>query len=194
MVDSKEDVRTELINTAREVFSRFGLKKTTVDDIAFAAGKGKSSLYYYFKSKEEIFNAVVELEASNLKKRLKQAVDRSATTEKKFKSYVQERMLSVKDLINYYSTLRNDYISNLEFIERARTKFDKEEKRLLKQIIKSGIEEGKMQADLDINLTAREIIAALRGLEFVLIDLESKEMIFRVNRVLNIMMFGLVKR
>jgi AcrR family transcriptional regulator len=194
MLETKEDVRIELINTAREVFSRFGFKKTTVDDIASAAGKGKSSLYYYFKNKEEIFNAVAELEASRLKERLKLAVNRGNNTHKKFKSFVLERMLSVKDLINYYSTLRNDYISNLEFIERARAKFEREEKKLLKEIVRSGIEEGIIKKDMNVNLTAREILAALKGLEFVLIDLEPKEMIFRVNRVIDIMLFGLIKR
>ncbi len=31
-----------------------------MEDIAKAAGKGKSTLYYYYTSKDEIFNAVIE--------------------------------------------------------------------------------------------------------------------------------------
>ena len=59
----KSKAKTQLIEAAGVTFSRFGYRKTTMDDIAFAAGKGKSSLYYYFKNKEEVFEAVVEKEA-----------------------------------------------------------------------------------------------------------------------------------
>lgn len=38
----------------------------TMEDVAKAAGMGKSSLYYYFKSKEEIFNAVLETEINEI--------------------------------------------------------------------------------------------------------------------------------
>src|ERR1700681_2045142 len=60
-VACKEDlVLQEIIGGARALFEKFGLKKTTMEDIAKEIGKGKSSLYYYFPSKYEIFAAVVD--------------------------------------------------------------------------------------------------------------------------------------
>lgn len=67
MVD-KDQVRNNIIRAAGTIFSKFGFRKTTMDEIARAAGKGKSSIYYYFSSKEEIFEAVVVKEARTLKK------------------------------------------------------------------------------------------------------------------------------
>ena len=53
---SKHDkVRDNLVNAARQLFTRFGFEKTTMNEIAMEARKGKSSLYYYFTSKEEVF-------------------------------------------------------------------------------------------------------------------------------------------
>ena len=55
-----------IIAAATTLFSRFGLDKTTMEDIAKAAKKGKSSLYYYFKSKEQVFAEVIRKEISGL--------------------------------------------------------------------------------------------------------------------------------
>ena len=55
--------RYEIVEIAKDIFARFGFKKTTVEEIAKAARKTKSSLYYYFNNKEEIFQAVIEHEA-----------------------------------------------------------------------------------------------------------------------------------
>ena len=53
---SKKNIaRENILRTAREIFSKYGYKKTTLDDIANAVRKGKSSLYYYFSSKEDCF-------------------------------------------------------------------------------------------------------------------------------------------
>ena len=60
----QDEVRDKIIKIAALIFSKYGFSKTTVDEIAKAARKGKSTIYYYFKSKEDIFQAVVEKEAN----------------------------------------------------------------------------------------------------------------------------------
>ena len=53
-------IRKELIlKSAIEVFKSKGLDGATMDEIAQNAGFGKATLYYYFKSKEEIFNSML---------------------------------------------------------------------------------------------------------------------------------------
>jgi len=60
MIVPKDDhIREEILEEAQKLFRQFGLKKTTMEDIAKAMGKGKSTLYYYFCSKEDIFDAVI---------------------------------------------------------------------------------------------------------------------------------------
>ena len=52
----KDEVREHLVQAARQVFMRYGFKKTALDDIAKEARKGKSTIYYYFKSKDEVLS------------------------------------------------------------------------------------------------------------------------------------------
>ncbi len=51
----RKDKRQKLVEAAAQVFLRYGYRKTTLDDIAEAAGLQKSSLYHYFENKDELF-------------------------------------------------------------------------------------------------------------------------------------------
>ena len=50
--DKKNRNRDAIIKAARQVFNKYGYEKTRMEHIAKAFGKGKSSIYYYFESKE----------------------------------------------------------------------------------------------------------------------------------------------
>ena len=47
--------RTKLVDVARQLFAKNGLENTTMNDIAQASGKGRRTLYTYFKNKEESY-------------------------------------------------------------------------------------------------------------------------------------------
>jgi AcrR family transcriptional regulator len=49
------DKKSEILEASKELFNRQGYLKTSLDDISHQVGMKKSSLYYYFKSKEELF-------------------------------------------------------------------------------------------------------------------------------------------
>jgi AcrR family transcriptional regulator len=50
-----------------------------MEDVAQAIGKGKSTLYYYYKSKEEIFEAMMDLEVTQVLRHIRLAVAQSIT-------------------------------------------------------------------------------------------------------------------
>ena len=54
--------KAKLVDVARQLFAKMGVENTTMNDIALASKKGRRTLYTYFKSKEEIYMAVVESE------------------------------------------------------------------------------------------------------------------------------------
>ncbi len=49
-----------ILSGALDVFKDRGLDGATMDEIANASGFGKATLYYYFKSKEDVFSAILE--------------------------------------------------------------------------------------------------------------------------------------
>ncbi|MBN2532320.1 MAG: TetR/AcrR family transcriptional regulator [Spirochaetales bacterium] len=56
----KEIIRKRLFEEGSRLFDQFGIQKTTVDDIAAAAGISKGSFYSFFHSKEELFFDILE--------------------------------------------------------------------------------------------------------------------------------------
>ena len=58
--------RAKLVDVARQLFAKNGVDDTTMNDIAVASKKGRRTLYTYFKSKEDIYMAVVESELEML--------------------------------------------------------------------------------------------------------------------------------
>ena len=62
--------RQKLVDVARQLFAKNGMENTTMNDIAMASGKGRRTLYTYFKSKEDVYTAVIESELERLSDRL----------------------------------------------------------------------------------------------------------------------------
>jgi AcrR family transcriptional regulator len=64
--------KIEIIEAAKKRFAKDGYSPTSMDDIAGDVGIAKASLYYFFKSKEEIFAAIIEEVIAEIKKSLDQ--------------------------------------------------------------------------------------------------------------------------
>lgn len=191
--NAKEDVRKFIINVAQKTFSHFGFKKTTVDDIAEAARKGKSSIYYYFNSKEEIFEAVVEKEATTLITEILNEINTTDDPKEKIRKYILARMRGIKNLGNFYNALKNDYLSSFESVEKLRIKYDQEEHNIIKNILQEGIDKNIFNIK-DTKKTAMAIVTAMKGLEISLIISDNEHQVEdRLDDLLDILYFGICK-
>tara|TARA_B100001989_G_scaffold198543_1_gene147137 strand:- start:127 stop:726 length:600 start_codon:yes stop_codon:yes gene_type:complete len=59
-IEEREARKQRILKGALEVFKSNGLDGSTMDQIAQQSGFGKATLYYYFKSKEDVFSAILE--------------------------------------------------------------------------------------------------------------------------------------
>jgi len=190
----KDEVKEAIVNVARHIFSRFGFKKTTMDEIAIASRKGKSSIYYYFASKEEIFQAVVEKEAQILKQELIKATNETDSPAQKLKMHVLIRMRTMEKLANFYSAIKDEYLGHLDFIEKIRKKYDQEEIQMMENILVEGVKDGIFEID-DTSLAAIAIVTALKGMEIPLFwGVEEKDLESRLDHLIHILFNGVMKR
>ncbi|HID55172.1 TPA: TetR/AcrR family transcriptional regulator, partial [Candidatus Poribacteria bacterium] len=109
---NREERRRFIIERARELFARYGMKKTTMDDIASACGMGKASLYYYFKNKEDIFRAVIDLEFEMFKRKVEENLSKAKSPKEKIRVYIWTRSTVLKEMANYYETLTSEYLDH----------------------------------------------------------------------------------
>ncbi|HVN57429.1 MAG TPA: TetR/AcrR family transcriptional regulator [Bacteroidales bacterium] len=189
-----DEMRDHIVGVASKIFAHFGFRKATMDEIASATRKGKSSIYYYFSSKEEIFKAVVEKEASELKRELHKEISRYDDPTDKLKSYILMRMKKLKKVTNFYSTLKSDYLSHLEFADRVRKKFDEEEIEVVRGILQGGVDNGNFELE-DSYLGAVAIVTAMKGLEIPLIITDDNgNLEERLDNLIRFLFYGLIKR
>jgi len=79
----KEERKKELVRKAYELFIIKGYENTSVDDIIASAGIAKGTYYYYFESKEQILEEVVNMMIDEGIKRAKQVVNSDLKLEEK---------------------------------------------------------------------------------------------------------------
>ena len=189
----KDLVKEGILDVASVFFSKFGFKKTTIDEIAQAAHKGKSSVYYYFTSKEEIFKAVLEKEAAVLIEKLMLVINKKTSAEEKFREYIQVRLFSIKELVNFYTAIMSEVPSHLDFAAEMRNQYDIDEIRLIKIILNEGSEAGVFRFR-NIEDTAAAITTVMKGLELPIYlfkrenDLEKK-----IAQMTDLILYGIVK-
>jgi AcrR family transcriptional regulator len=161
---NKEEFRKKIIITAGQIFSRFGFRKTTMDEIAKALKMGKSSIYYYFQSKEDIFEAVVLYEANVLRNELTTAIKSVESPVGKMEKYVFVRMKAFEKLSNYYNAIFDKNLDHFDFIEKIREKYDREEIAILRLLLYDGVRK-KVFTVANSEYTALAIQTTLKGLE-----------------------------
>jgi AcrR family transcriptional regulator len=192
---SKKDLNREaILKIAQEIFSKYGYKKTTLDDIANAVRKGKSSLYYYFKSKEDLFQAVVMKEVELLAKELDKVVNRNTDPIDKLRDYMLTKINTFRNLANFYNALEND-VTAIGFIEDIKNKYEQDEIRLIKRILIEGVRKNEFEI-YDFNLAAIGITMALKGIEMPLSagTYGNMNLDRSVDVILKIICYGIMKR
>lgn len=167
----EEQIRNEVIDVARNLFDRFGYNKTTMEDIARATGRGKSTLYYYFSSKDEIFEAVSLNQTNEVFTKVREAIDKVPSAEEKLKVYISTTFTEFKKKTDLFS-IGGEIFSNYKRIERLRKKIDSTELNIVYNILNLGIKNKEFCInDKSINMIAYLMVNTLRGMEIdLLID------------------------
>lgn len=192
--NKKDANRENILKIAREIFSKYGFKKTTLDDIANAVRKGKSSLYYYFKSKEDLFQAVIMKEVEILAHELEIVINRNTDPVDKLRDYILTKLATFRNLANFYHAIEND-ITAVGFIDDVKLRYEQDEIRMIKRILIEGVRKNEFEI-YDFNLAAIGITTAIKGLEMPLtagyygdVNLERS-----VDIILKIICYGIMKR
>ena len=74
MTNQDDIIHQEILQAALRLYRKYGPTKVTLDNVAKATGRSRSSLYYYFKNRDEIFQAVLEQVAEDVASEIRVAV------------------------------------------------------------------------------------------------------------------------
>lgn len=156
--------RDRIVDVARQLFAKEGIENTTMNDIAKASKKGRRTLYTYFKSKDEVYMAVVKSELDSLMDHLKDVSEKDISPDEKIMAIILRRLEAIKEVVFRNGTLRASFFKDIWRVEQVRKKFDRKEISILKNILQEGVDQGIFEID-DIDMTASIIHYCLRGIE-----------------------------
>lgn len=156
--------RLKLVDVARQLFAKNGLENTTMNDIAIASGKGRRTLYTYFKNKEEIYHAVIQSELERLSDRLKEVAESNLDPEQKVVQLIYTHLDLIKETVLRNGNLRAEFFRNIWLVEKMRKNFDQVERNLLTRILMEGVRRGTMEVE-NLPLIVDVIHYCVKGLE-----------------------------
>ena len=193
-INKDEHVLTDILSAARALFEKQGLKKTTMDDIASRIGKCKGALYYYFASKDEIFEAVVHQEMTEFFKQVTIEINAAYGAKEKLIAYCRTRLKKISELCNLNEVLKKDLIDFAGKMEMIKKKYDTLQVALVKDIILEGIKKSefkKMDKEY-IESLSYLIVSSFKGLEMPLnVDMQYTSLSKRAEFIVNVMVDGI---
>jgi len=192
----EEIIVQDIINGAKKLMQQYGLRKTTMEDIAKVAGKSKSTLYYYFKDKEEIFDRVINLEIDEFFQTVKTAVNKQADAISMLKTYIVTKVKTLRDKTNLYRfAIENDLQGqiNKEFTN-LRNRYDNEEKKLISFILTKGVESKLFTDEIthETDTLSELLVSCVRGIEMdLIVHNKNKDLAEKADLLVEILIKGI---
>lgn len=159
---AKKSTRDLILGVAATLFATAGFRRTTMEIIAAAAGRGRRTVYMYFENKAEIYNAVVDKEIALITSPLKDIISSGVSTEKTVSDYARTRLEGIKSLLDRNPLLMKDFSQSHNRIERLREKLYSQELRIVTPYFKSIVSPGK-NPSTDPEAVAIAFLNMLRG-------------------------------
>lgn len=161
---STEETREQIIKVARKLFAQKGIENITMSDIAAEAKRSRRTVYTYFKSKDELLEASIEMEIKKISAATTRVAASNLLPHKKIVRLIFVRLHIIRSVIRRNSRLSNEYFNNAWIVNQIRKSLDSKEIALFRSIIA----EGKMMGIFDVespDLAARFMHFCLKGIE-----------------------------
>jgi TetR/AcrR family transcriptional regulator, transcriptional repressor for nem operon len=140
--NNPEQTKENILSTSETLFLEKGYDKTSMQDIVNASGVSKGAIFHHFKSKEAIFNAVMDKHARNAEEILYQwLADMNGLTAKEKLTAILEKNIASQEMHALDGVLKNQ-IKNPWFIVRTIEDSIKKSAPIFANIIRQGNEDG----------------------------------------------------
>ena len=139
-----EERKHEILDAAEKLFYQKDYTKTTIKDILKAVGIAKGTFYYYFESKEEVLDAIVDRYIQNGMKMARQIAQNTQLNA--VEKIIQILKSSGPKEASEHQTLEQiHHVNNAQFHQKSLSKSIMNLTPIFTQIVEEGIEEGYFQ-------------------------------------------------
>jgi AcrR family transcriptional regulator len=158
----KEKARDRIVEAALEVFTKKGYHDTTMDDIAERLGVSKGALYLYFKSKEELYRAILNARFHNLTDLLRSTASDGQTPAKTCEEFFEDLTKDSSSLGHSFEVI-SEASRNPVLAKVVRENY-RDTVEVIEQCLKEWRREGSFRKDIDTHMLAEGLVALFDGL------------------------------
>lgn len=161
--DKSKEKECAIIKAARLRFAHYGYSKVTMDEIAADVDLGKASLYYYFPTKENLFQEVIVQEQNEFADEIEKILKKESCAEDKLLQYVDQRLKFFHKLFNLGALSFYSFIEKKPHFKQYYLKFEERELQLMTKIFEEGKRRDEFKKDVDTDVI-RVLLHILQGL------------------------------
>jgi AcrR family transcriptional regulator len=187
-------IRRKIISNAKILFNRYGVKKTSLKEIAGTLDKGKNMLYHYFPSKLDLFLEVATEETKELSAHLQNGFARLATERQKLKFFLFTQFKIPTNYISLQTLLKYDVFGKMDIIKDLREEYFNLQIETVQQLLNAGINSKEFKS-LTKDQTATisyTIIACINSIEYPFhFNPKNINLPVGLNAIIDIMISGL---
>ncbi|MEJ5339030.1 MAG: TetR/AcrR family transcriptional regulator [Aquificaceae bacterium] len=135
--------RERIIQSAKELFSQKGYNHTTVEDIVKHAGLSKGAFYFYFKSKDQLMEELINSMANRTKEIMKRWLEKDVSAEEAIKGHIRDFLLECYEDRHIAYVFFFELMCSKEEFRKLHSMHLQEIRELLSQMVKKGYERGE---------------------------------------------------
>jgi len=177
MVTSQDDIiHEEVLQAALRLYRKHGPTKVTMDNLAKATGRSRTSLYYYFKDREAIFQAVMNRIAEDVADEIRQAVTAAANLNDKILAFCLAKIRTSDGWKHVFHTMdqlmgADDKSKHTKLMDSLHKKLIYLERGILVDVLSLAVAEtGRTVAAAELDMMAFIISSSVRGIRRELND------------------------
>jgi AcrR family transcriptional regulator len=143
--DSSEIRRNQILDAATKVFVRQGFQHARMDDIVEESGLSKGTLYWYFKSKEDIINAILRRLFAGALESLASLLEAEGTVSERLVQLTSDRVTGMKRMSSLVPIIFEFYAVAVhqQWVKQFIGEYFKHFRGLLEDLIQQGIDRGE---------------------------------------------------
>ncbi len=188
----KEEKAESILNTAKKMFGRYGLQKTSLDEIARMARVAKATIYNYFGSKDRVYLEVLRREANEIVEKISFSVSQEVLPGDKVVAFARAKFQYMHQAINILNLDRDGIEKVLPKAESIRSELFEREVDIIRSILEEGVGKGIFCLN-NVPLAASAIGHALKGFELNWLVHENEERIeHHLDELVHVLFYGLM--
>jgi AcrR family transcriptional regulator len=182
--DRTEERRKQIMDAALACFARKGYHNTTMDDIVAESGLSKGTLYWYFKSKDDLFFSLVKSFFLDMRQDFENILEQPTTSSGKLRAIAQGFVQFFQETESFFNVFFEFWMQSAlnEELNQLSSNILVQYREVLAGIIAEGIRTGEFKA-VDASQLALAVMAVYDGLAFYMMLMPDEVELERASQV-----------